>query len=361
MDKETTSVKRAGFSKGKPGRLGPKATARPYDPTVSLRNPAIIQKAILQSLKDGDFESVMEIYKSHLRVLNRTKTADSLQVSRQYIHKMSRAIFTGSAVLAILLVASQPSFGDTIRLCVDTYVPCTCPDGCSESYCEMPCKAINLIPPCTHHCRSCTCGAYGSLPGCKKSWLGMLADAFVSSAHAEDSVETQEVHKVGERRFVETPLGTMMIDDGVPADDVIQGTIGVQIGTIEGHVGITGVEKGSVAEKSGLEKGTIILSIDGRSTRGMKLSNAAAALKGKPGTMVVLRIRAGLLPWGKKVPLLREAHALEDDDRVVDGLKVEKVTLKELGKSMCPAHLRKDCFLVLSGKICQYVCRAEEE
>ena len=90
MDKETTSVKRAGFSKGKPGRLGPKATARPYDPTVSLRNPAIIQKAILQSLKDGDFESVMEIYKSHLRVLNRTKTADSLQVSRQYIHKMLR-------------------------------------------------------------------------------------------------------------------------------------------------------------------------------------------------------------------------------------------------------------------------------
>jgi len=61
---------------------------RPYDPTKTLGDPKFIQKAIIEALLDGDFESVMEIYSAHLRVLNRSKTAARLHVSRQHVHRM---------------------------------------------------------------------------------------------------------------------------------------------------------------------------------------------------------------------------------------------------------------------------------
>ncbi|HAM34429.1 MAG TPA: hypothetical protein DCP85_00675 [Elusimicrobia bacterium] len=81
---------------GKPRKLGPDAKARAYDPAVSLRNPKFVQKAILQALLEGDFEAVIDIYRAHLRVLNRTRTATALHVSRQYVHKMLKPSNTPS-------------------------------------------------------------------------------------------------------------------------------------------------------------------------------------------------------------------------------------------------------------------------
>jgi DNA-binding phage protein len=53
-----------------------------------LRNPKFVQEALLQALADGDFPAVVEIYRAHLRVLNRSRAAKALHVSRQSIHKM---------------------------------------------------------------------------------------------------------------------------------------------------------------------------------------------------------------------------------------------------------------------------------
>ena len=96
MVKNGTSHKRAGFSDEKPLRLRPGANVRPYDPTVTLRDPQFIRKAILQALEEGDYQAVIEIYRSHLRVLNRTHTASALKVSRQYVHKMLKSSNTPS-------------------------------------------------------------------------------------------------------------------------------------------------------------------------------------------------------------------------------------------------------------------------
>lgn len=88
MDKNGTSLGRGPSWDGKLRKLGPNATAKPYDPTIRLRDPKFVQAALLQALREGDFEAVMDIYRAHLRVLNRTHTASALKVSRQYIHKM---------------------------------------------------------------------------------------------------------------------------------------------------------------------------------------------------------------------------------------------------------------------------------
>jgi DNA-binding phage protein len=88
MAKSKTSPARDKSWSGKPRKLRPGAEVFPHDPTVRLRDPKFIKKAILEALEEGDYRAVVEIYQAHLRVLNRTRTAKALHVSRQSIHKM---------------------------------------------------------------------------------------------------------------------------------------------------------------------------------------------------------------------------------------------------------------------------------
>ncbi|MBI4056059.1 MAG: helix-turn-helix transcriptional regulator [Elusimicrobia bacterium] len=88
MDRTETLSKHGKYSNAKLRKLGPGSKAHPYDPTITLKKPKFILKAILQSLAEGDYEAVMEIWRSHLDVMNRTRAAKALGISRQYVHKI---------------------------------------------------------------------------------------------------------------------------------------------------------------------------------------------------------------------------------------------------------------------------------
>ena len=88
MGKVETSSKRDGFKGVRARKLRPGASVRPYDPSRTLGDPKFVQKAIVAALLDGDYDAVMDIYSAHLRVLNRSKTAAMLHVSRQHVHRM---------------------------------------------------------------------------------------------------------------------------------------------------------------------------------------------------------------------------------------------------------------------------------
>jgi DNA-binding phage protein len=88
MAKHETSPGLGKYWRGKMIKLGPNTRSRPYDPTITLRDPAFIKAAMLQALAEGDFKGVVDMYRAHLRVLNRTRSAKILKVSRQSIHKM---------------------------------------------------------------------------------------------------------------------------------------------------------------------------------------------------------------------------------------------------------------------------------
>ncbi len=79
-----------------PRKLAPNAKVRVHDPTITLRDPKLIREGILEALQEGDYEAVIEIYRAHLRVLNRTRAAKALKVSRQYVHKMLKSSNTPS-------------------------------------------------------------------------------------------------------------------------------------------------------------------------------------------------------------------------------------------------------------------------
>jgi hypothetical protein len=49
-----------------------------------------VQVAIIEALLDGDYDAAKEIYSAHLRVLNRSKTAGKLNVSRQHVYRMMK-------------------------------------------------------------------------------------------------------------------------------------------------------------------------------------------------------------------------------------------------------------------------------
>lgn len=90
MGKVETSLKREKYGTVPVRNLRYGRSVRPYDPAKTLGDPKFVQKAIVEALLEGDFEAVMEIYSAHLRVLNRSRTAETLHVSRQHVHRMLR-------------------------------------------------------------------------------------------------------------------------------------------------------------------------------------------------------------------------------------------------------------------------------
>ena len=88
MAKTETSEKRGTSWLGKPLSLRPGSAARNYDPTEELRDPKFIKKAVLKALSEGDDETVVTLLRAHLRVLNRSKAAEQMRVSRQAVHRL---------------------------------------------------------------------------------------------------------------------------------------------------------------------------------------------------------------------------------------------------------------------------------
>ena len=90
MGKLEISQKHERFSAGMLHKLRPGSAVKDHDPSVRLGNPRFIRKAIFEALTEGDYEAVTEIYRAHLRVLNRARGAKAMGVSRQYFYKLLR-------------------------------------------------------------------------------------------------------------------------------------------------------------------------------------------------------------------------------------------------------------------------------
>lgn len=88
MSKRKRSERRGASWLGKPSKLRPGSSARSYDPSAKLRDAEFIRGAILQAIGEGDHEAAAEIMRAHLRVLNRSRAAEGMRVSRQHVHRL---------------------------------------------------------------------------------------------------------------------------------------------------------------------------------------------------------------------------------------------------------------------------------
>lgn len=246
--------------------------------------------------------------------------------------------------------------------CYPTYIcDCKCPPGCDQTLCQgFSGLRAQINGHCIYgKCVACSCGAYGhrASPDALHCIISSVFNLLTPSQAwaAEGEVEFP--------KRVQTPLGEFFITKP-PADSASDqsGSVGILIEVKEDYLHIGAVSPNGPAEKAGLVKGQRILSIDGKSTKGMGLESASQALRGRPGTLVVLRIKQGKIPWGKKVPLIRSSssfHSIlpkQDDD-----VRFESVSLEKTGGKSCPPTHMGCYFLFLDDdkKNCTYACRTD--
>ena len=101
-----TSERRGASWLGKPRKLRPGASIRDHEPAIKLRDPLFVRKAVLEAIAEGDDEAIATIIQAHLRVLNRTRAARQMRMSRQFIHRL----------IAGSLTPSLPTLGAFMRL-----------------------------------------------------------------------------------------------------------------------------------------------------------------------------------------------------------------------------------------------------
>lgn len=136
--------------------------------------------------------------------------------------------------------------------------------------------------------------------------------------------------------------------------------VGINVGLRDGELVVLGVGEGSPAEKSGLKSGDVVVEVNGKAMRGVALSQAAAELRGKPGTLVVLKVRpADGKKRGKdwKVPLIRQHFMYKEKGESRPAIEVRD--FEKAAKAEACQPERNGClFLVeLQGR-CYFSCSA---
>ncbi|MDF2534815.1 MAG: peptidase [Bacillales bacterium] len=105
----------------------------------------------------------------------------------------------------------------------------------------------------------------------------------------------------------------MSVEDAKQLNELISGSfegIGAEINSHDGKVVVVNPVKGSPAEKSGLKRDDVIVSVDGKSLAGKSSTDAVKLIRGKKGTTVVLEVQSPGESKSRKVNIIRDTIPL---------------------------------------------------
>jgi carboxyl-terminal processing protease len=105
----------------------------------------------------------------------------------------------------------------------------------------------------------------------------------------------------------------MSVEDSKQLNELISGSfegIGAEINSHDGKVVVVNPVKGSPAEKSGLKRDDVIVSVDGKSLAGKSSTDAVKLIRGKKGTTVVLEVQSPGESKSRKVNIIRDTIPL---------------------------------------------------
>lgn len=206
------------------------------------------------------------------------------------------------------------------------------------------------------------CGAIGhqgldlfpSMTTCIGNALGHL----VPNASAAETSERPSLSGVKEFSNADGDF-LIMKDKPGSAAQPDSGMIGLRLTKEKDEIVAAEAFKGGPAMQAGIESGDVISSIDGRKAKGMSLDAAAKSLRGKPGTLVVLRLRQKKSGKIVKRSLIRvddaQAQVMETDKTAVT---FKEFSLKVLGSNVCPPTKDECNFLYAEKSICMYTCKS---
>ena len=84
------------------------------------------------------------------------------------------------------------------------------------------------------------------------------------------------------------------------------GGVGIHIELIDGYVTVVAPISGSPAEAAGIDAGDRVLSVDGKSLKGVSLDAASSLMRGKPGTPVVLSVQKARTGEVQTIVIIRD-------------------------------------------------------
>lgn len=248
------------------------------------------------------------------------------------------------------------------------YRKCACPAGCNETYCERQGQFVTTINDpetgeilwCGYHWMACMCGglACAPTPGIPPAIRFVGAILGAGSAYAAETrpAAVSSKEKVRSEISVENAHGAFSFSE--PSEQEQRAGIGVQLVTRGGELAVAAVVEGGPAENAGIKAGDTVISIDGKAMKGVGLEQAVAAVRGKPGTLVVLRIVSkGAKGGARKVPLIRRFSVFKQPGERSPDVEVKDFPKPE--KDAKCAEERGGClFLTEQQARCYYSCKA---
>lgn len=270
-----------------------------------------------------------------------------------------RPILRLLAVAAAIAVLGAFPLRAAAASCPNTFTDsCRCPAGCTVSdSCERVCVLLACLETGgSYRCTLCSCDTViGHCPGFIERAAGAVLSSFASVAEAAEPSR-------GTRKDFSNEHGDFVILDRKEMDRIGSSSAGVGLTLAVGKDGVTvsGVVDKGPAATAGLASGDELISIDGRKVAGKTAPQISAELRGRDGTLVVLRIKSKKSGKTANVSVIRSEDALADAARSKIGgdVTIKSFDLSTLGVTDCPKE-KGDCrFLYREAGACRYTCPA---
>jgi predicted metalloprotease with PDZ domain len=178
-----------------------------------------------------------------------------------------------------------------------------------------------------------------------------IAGLIATSACAAETAPTEKSFTNEDGDFLLVPS-----KPGEPASEDSAG-IGVHLSAVSGAIIVQSVMEGGVAARGGLKSGDEVLSIDGRRCQGMPLSAAAKSLRGRSGTLVVLRVRSK--QSGKVKSYSFNRAPFPSVQTATEKAVTAKTVLAKDFDGACPKQHDGCRFLAKDGGECIYTCKTD--
>lgn len=238
------------------------------------------------------------------------------------------------------------------RACPDSYlVGCPCPTGCDLPRCERPCYKIqDNDRGCLYRCKPCDCSLIGARETGVLDWI---AGVFASNAVAAESKDEpiQASNEDGDFVFL-TPEAARKAEEDAYG-------VSMRVAASSGSCAVTGVDAAGPAGKAGIKEGDEIISIDGRRCAGMSAELVGKSLRGRSGTLVVLKVKPHSGGAVRKISLNRAPISFSTEISAArKGLSVREVPQKN---GECAKHDAGCNFLMKQDDRCLYTCPTQDK
>lgn len=232
---------------------------------------------------------------------------------------------------------------------------CRCPSDCNSDRCEVTCFVVgqDRRGNCAYNCPiQCPCEGIACSG---RSFWQVLASGIAVNANA--AVVEKPANKFKE---VENADGKFVIVPKEEIEKLSAQSAGIGISVVKsssGSVVVGRVVSDGPAGKAGIAAGDEIISVDGRKTDGLPITTITQWLRGRPATLVVLKVKSKDGETRKFSFNRIELSTVGAAEKKKPAITIKNFTLTELKSKSCPPETGGCHLLSQDRDDCSYTCK----